>query len=61
MEFSPEIALKIGPRKEKVKGRLARMIYELLRNRELIEKGEKGHVQLHFAGDKVVFKITISP
>jgi len=35
------------------------MITEILKNKELILQAEKGHVRLDFAGDSVVFTLTL--
>jgi len=39
--------------------RIRRMILEILKNEKLILRAEKGHVRLDFAGDSVVFTLTL--
>jgi len=39
--------------------RIRRMIIEILKNEKLILRAEKGHVRLDFAGDSVVFTLTL--
>jgi hypothetical protein len=44
---------------ERLPERIRRMITEILKNKELILQAEKGHVRLDFAGDSVVFTLTL--
>jgi len=39
--------------------RIRRMITEILKNKELILQAKKGSVRLDFAGDSVVFTLTL--
>jgi len=44
---------------ERLPLRIRRMILEILKNGNLILRAEKGHVRLDFAGDSVVFTLTL--
>jgi len=44
---------------ERLPERIRRMIIEILKNEKLILRAEKGHVRLDFAGDSVVFTLTL--
>jgi len=44
---------------ERLPERIKRMIIEILKNKELILQARKGHVRLDFAGDSVVFTLTL--
>jgi len=61
MEYSLTVKLRFNEEEVTLKGRLARMVFEIYKHQGIILSAEKGNIRLDFAGDSVASKITLQP
>jgi len=61
MKYFPTVKLRFDEEEVTFTGRLACMVLEIYRHREIILSADKGNIRLDFAGDSVACKITLQP